>query len=241
MWPLARYDEIADFYDASTGGVIDPATATLMNLVGDVAGKRILDLACGSGRVTRELARRGAAVIGLDISGELLEKARAAQEREPLTVTYMHADAASAATLEGRAFDGVVCNYGLSDIDDLDGALTTVERVLCSGGSFVFSILHPCFPGWHADAPSSWSPGGGYYREGWWLADNPGFRGKVGSNFRMLSTYLNALVSRGLAIEEVAEPQPPAEWAGLMPGKDPCRCSWSCGASSGRWASGNGC
>jgi hypothetical protein len=42
--------------------------------------------------------------------------------------------------------------------------------------------------GWDADAPSSWPPGAGYNTEGSWLAENTGFRGKVGSNHRMPST-----------------------------------------------------
>ena len=82
-------------------------------------------------------------------------------------------------------------------------------------------ILHPCFPGWDADAPSSWAPGGGYYREGWWLARNPGFRGRVGANHRMLSTYLNLLVLHHLNIERVVEPAPGPEWDARMPNADP--------------------
>jgi hypothetical protein len=78
----------------------------------------------------------------------------------------------------------------------------------------VFSILHPY---WDRDAPSSWPPDLGYFREGWWLASNPGFRGKVGSQHRMLSTYLNGLACHGLALEEVAEPVPGAEWAQRLP------------------------
>lgn len=84
----------------------------------------------------------------------------------------------------------------------------------------MFSILHPCFPGWGEEAPSSWRPGGGYYAEGWWLADNPGFRGKVGANHRMLSTYVNALAGAGLPIEEVAEPLPTGEWLDARPSGD---------------------
>lgn len=61
MASIARYDPVADFYMAEVGDAIDdPATAALLGLIGDVAGSRLLDLACGQGRVTRELARRGA-------------------------------------------------------------------------------------------------------------------------------------------------------------------------------------
>jgi ubiquinone/menaquinone biosynthesis C-methylase UbiE len=205
----ARYDLIADFYLGVVGNeVTDPSAATLLDLLEDVRGMRVLDLACGQGRVARELARRGALVVGIDISDALLDGAREAETEEPLGITYLNVDATSARALTGEMFDGVVCNHGLADIDDLDGTLATVARVLRPGRRFVFSILHPCFPGWDDEAPSSWPRGGGYYAEGWWLARNPGIRGKVGSNHRMFSTYLNSAVYHHLAIEEVAEPAP---------------------------------
>jgi len=211
---VARYDEIADFYTVRTGDdVTDPATAGLLALLpDDLAGRRLLDLACGSGRISRVLARRKATVVGVDISVALLNKARASEHSDQLGITYVHGDATIAQALAGEVFDVVVCNHGLADIDDLDGVLATTERVLVDNGVFVFSLLHPCFPGRGTEAPSSWAPGAGYYREGWWLADNPGFRGKVGSNHRMLSTYLNALLRHSLTLDAVAEPPPPADW-----------------------------
>ncbi len=218
----ARYDAIADFYDGVVGNdVSDPATSALLQLLGDVSGRRVLDLACGQGRVARELARGAATVVGADISQALLHRARAAEDDEPLGVTYLETDVTSAGALKGEVFDAVVCNFGLSDIDDLDAALTTVARVLPSGATFVFSILHPCFPGCGADAPSSWPPGGGYYQEGWWLASNPGFRGQVGANHRMLSTYLNLLLRHRLVIERLSEPEPGREWTDRRPAADP--------------------
>jgi len=167
-------------------------------------------MACGHGRVTRELARRGAHVLGVDISPALLANAKAAEVRSPLGITYRWADVTSPRCLARETFEIIVCNFGLSDIDDLPRALATVARVLNPNGLFVFSILHPCFPGSGDDAPSSWPPDKGYFHQGWWLARNPGFRGKIGSNFRMLSTYLNALTGHGLQIDEAAEPRPPA-------------------------------
>lgn len=180
---------------------------------------RVLDLACGQGRVSRELARRGASVVGIDVSDALLRIAREADHRHPLGITYVLANAADRSVLHGEGFDGVVCNFGLSDIDDLEGALATVDRVLTVDGWFVFSILHPCFPGWDVDAPSSWPPEQGYYTEGWWLAQNTGFRGKVGAYHRVLATYLNSLARHNLRPEEVVEPDPGKTWAARAPGR----------------------
>jgi SAM-dependent methyltransferase len=209
----ARYDDIAIFYDGTVGDRLDDnaGTAALLDTVGDVQGLRVLDLACGQGRLSRALARRGATVVGADISDALLDIARAAEAAEPLGVRYVGIDAASPVALSGEAFDLVICNFGLSDIDDLDAALSTVGRVLRPDGLFLFAILHPCFPGWGGDAPSSWPPGSSYFDEGWWQAENPGFRGKVGANHRTLSTYVDALVAHGLDLERLIEP-PPTEW-----------------------------
>jgi 2-polyprenyl-3-methyl-5-hydroxy-6-metoxy-1,4-benzoquinol methylase len=225
MTPVARYDTVADFYtDFAPDTYDDPTMVALLDLVGDVRGQRVLDLACGHGRLTRELARRGAQVIGLDISTVLIEKARAQERTALLGVTYLQADAAATATLAGERFDQVTCCFGLLDIDDLDGALATVARVLRPGGNFTFSTLHPCFPGSPAhDAPPSWPPGCGYYDEGWWLSDRPahGIRPRVGSNHRTLSTYVNTLVRHGLVIAALAEPPPSRHWLETATGEDP--------------------
>ncbi|MDR2986410.1 MAG: class I SAM-dependent methyltransferase [Nocardiopsaceae bacterium] len=215
----ARYDEIADFYDATAGQAItDPATAVLLRMSGDVSGMRVLDAACGQGRVARELARRGAQVTGVDISEALLAKARVLETERSLRISYVHADVTAPGALADEVFDGAVCNYGLTDVDDLDGVMATIARLVRPGGWFIFSLLHPCFPGWDRDAPSSWPPDRGYFCEGWWLADNPGFRGKVGSQHRMLSSYLNSIARHGFVTEEVAEPSPGPEWARRLPG-----------------------
>ena len=65
----ARYDAVADFYAAGwPDSGDDPVARALLGLCGDVAGERVLDLACGHGRITRQLAGRGAIVTGIDIS-----------------------------------------------------------------------------------------------------------------------------------------------------------------------------
>jgi SAM-dependent methyltransferase len=217
----ARYDAIAARYQLEVGDNLhDPPTAALLAMLPLVSDLRVLDIACGQGRVSRELARRGAIVRGADVSEAMLATARRLEAEQPLGIEYACVDIADPAALVGESFDGVVCNFGLGDINNLDGAVSTVSRCLAPNGWFAFSILHPCFPGWDPDAPTSWSRSG-YYHEGWWLADNLGFRGQVGANHRMLSTYVNTLIQHGLELELMREPEPGAAWARRAPNKSP--------------------
>jgi len=207
----ARYDAVADFYQARFSDTADPVLTALLDLLGPVDQRRVLDVACGHGRATRELARRGAVAMGVDLSRAMLDKAEQIERTDPLGVTYRHADVSTAADIDAAPFDAVVCNFGLSDIDDLDGAASFVWRALRPDGAFVFSILHPCFPG--ADAMAgSWPRAGRYYDEGFWLADNEAstLRRRVGANHRKLSTYLNTVIRHDLTLSEIREPAPPA-------------------------------
>jgi SAM-dependent methyltransferase len=211
----ARYDAVADFYASGwTDDADDPATAALLQLLGPVSGERVLDVACGHGRLSRLLARRGASVVGVDVSGALLERAAQALTTDPLDITYVHADASTVDNnVLGGPFSAAVCAFGLSDVDDLDGCLATVARALSPGGRFVFAILHPCFGG-AGDASGSWPPAGAYADEGWWVADGAAstLRRQVGANHRMLSTYVNTLRAHGFMIDRIEEPGPTAVW-----------------------------
>ncbi|MER3514998.1 MAG: class I SAM-dependent methyltransferase, partial [Chloroflexota bacterium] len=97
---------------------------SLFRRLGSVYGLRILDLACGQGFLCRELARRGAQVTGVDASGEMIRLARTYESGNPLGITYLHADAADLRDLDDGSFDIVICNLSLTDIADLEGAMT---------------------------------------------------------------------------------------------------------------------
>jgi ubiquinone/menaquinone biosynthesis C-methylase UbiE len=209
----ARYDAVADTYAAGPDDLTNPAATALLELAGTVVGERVLDLACGHGVVARELSRQGADVVGLDLSTNLLDRARAIESDAPLGIRYVHGSATDVEVLQDERFDVVVCNYGLSDIDDLDAACATVARLLAPGGRFVFSILHPCFGG-DEQASGAWPTAGTYYDEGWWRAIGAlsTLRREVGANHRMVSTYVNAMVGHGLTIDAMVEPRPEASW-----------------------------
>ncbi len=213
---MARYDDVADTYALGAEDYEQPALRELLRLTAVAGGERVLDLACGEGVVARELVRRGAEVTGVDLSERMLALARRQSGDE---IEFVVGNAADLAPVLGREFDLVVSNFGLSDIDDLDGVCRSVGRVLVPGGRFVFSILHPCFQGAGA-VSGSWPANGTYYDEGFWRADGSRstLRQVVGANHRMLSTYLNALVAAGLVVDEVVEPRPEEAWAAAAPG-----------------------
>jgi 2-polyprenyl-3-methyl-5-hydroxy-6-metoxy-1,4-benzoquinol methylase len=209
----ARYDAVADFYVSGFGSADDPVSLNMLDLLGPIAGLRVLDVACGHGRITRELARRGADVVGVDISTNLISKARETEQNEPLGIHYIHADVTAPKILGDSQFDAAACSFGLSDIDDLDAAITAISGALRPRGYFAFSILHPCFAG-GKDISGSWPATGSYYGEGHWTAQDARstLRRQVGANHRMLSTYLSTLRRHGLWLDQLAEPPPEPDW-----------------------------
>jgi ubiquinone/menaquinone biosynthesis C-methylase UbiE len=217
---VSRYDSVADFYVQGWPDTYeDSASQALLSVLGPVLGLAVLDVACGHGRYTREIASRGGLpVVGLDLSSELIGRAVAVENELPLGIRYVCDDLARSTELSDESFDRVVCGFGLSDVDDLDGAIANVARMLRVGGRFVFSILHPCFAGVE-DVAGSWPEAGRYYDEQRWFAHSTAstLRQRVGANHRTIATYVNCLVRHGLAVDRVVEPEPSGEWATERP------------------------
>jgi 2-polyprenyl-3-methyl-5-hydroxy-6-metoxy-1,4-benzoquinol methylase len=225
----AAYDEIADWYDDALdslpfGLFHDFSISVVLDLVGEVQGRRVCDLACGQGVVARKLAERGASVDGVDISEKMLHIARRYEQEEPLGITYLLDDARTLDRLDSDVFDGVVCNMALMDVADVSDCLDSVARILRPGGWFVFSITHPCFPtpslGWgcRVDAELEREKPN-YFAECFWRRDNTaGVRGRVGSHHRTLSTYVNAMIGAGLRLERIVEPRAPGDLAERISG-----------------------
>jgi SAM-dependent methyltransferase len=127
-------------------------------------------------------------------------------------VSYVVDDAQTLAAFDTASFDGVTCQLALMDIPDLDATLAAVRRVLRDGGWFAFVIGHPCFL--VPDAETTSRPDGraavavsGYFEERFWRSSNPNGVRRAGNHHRMLSTYLNALIRSGFAVEAVEEPR----------------------------------
>lgn len=135
------YDSIAEqfkkFY--SLPFALHVETYTHLNLIGDVTGKSILDLACGEGIYTRLLKQNGAArLVGVDISEEMIKLARQEEEKEPLEIEYIIADVTEIGFID--SFDLVVASFLLNYASTKDQLLKmchTISANLKPGGRFI--------------------------------------------------------------------------------------------------------
>ena len=144
------YDRIAGQYKRAK---LQPWRAhveryTLLRLVGDLAGKSVIDLACGEGYYSRELRRRGAArVVGVDLSGAMIGLAEAEEARDPLGIEYRVGDAR--ALEEPAQFDLAFAAYLLNyahTAEELTRMCRAVAHALKPGGRFVTANNNPAEP-----------------------------------------------------------------------------------------------
>lgn len=146
----AQYDAIAEAYRRSKNSPlrVHVEAYSFAQLVGDVGGCDVLDLACGDGFYTRRLRRRGARrVVGVDISPEMIRLAREAEAAKPLGIEYVCAPVESMPHL-GR-FDHVVAAYLLhysEDVEQLTAMCRNIAAHLPPGGRFVALNENPDQP-----------------------------------------------------------------------------------------------
>lgn len=114
---------------------------------------RILDIGCGTGRHTLELARRGYQVTGIDLSESLLEKARASAHAQGLSVEFRHDDARSFTVEMPFDIALMICEAGFSlmETDEMNfSILQQAASALKPGGKLIFTTLNGLFPLYHS-------------------------------------------------------------------------------------------
>ncbi len=112
-------------------------------LIGDVKGRRVLDLGCGGGHTAVGLAQRGARVIAIDGDPIQIYAARALAARHEVAVEFHEAHPAELAFIRADQIDLAVSVWSLSLVDDLDRVLRQVHRVLKPQGHVIIALPHP--------------------------------------------------------------------------------------------------
>lgn len=134
------YDRWAQTYRARMNAVQALEEDALLSLLPDLTGKDVLDVGCGTGRVSEIAIRRGAAsTTGIDTSTTMLDVARAQSGGRS---TWIRGDAC-ALPFGPSSFDVVICALMLGHVERLDTALRETNRVLKTGGTVLISGFHP--------------------------------------------------------------------------------------------------
>lgn len=189
--------------------------------LGEVKGKKILDLGCGEGGYSRALAQRGAFVTSADCSAVMIGYAEKKAKEEGLAIHHSVLNASDLSSFSGNYFDAVLCSMMLMDVEDLDGTLKEIHRVLKPGGTVFISILHPCFKGketkWIKDSGSIEVLVSDYHSPKEWVGEIRGMNAPILYRHRTLSEYVKAFVKSGFRIIDMDEPVPTQEQSQMSP------------------------
>lgn len=203
-----QYDVFADeFLEHASRGFFNAFydRPACLELLGDVDGARVLDVACGPGLYAEELVRRGATVVGFDQSPRMIELCRSRVPEGDFRVGDL---GQPLDWLPDSNFDLVLMALAIEYVDDRVSALKELRRVLKPTGALVLSRQHPTAD-WLAN-------GGGYFdtrviEETW----------SKGWRLRYWLTPLEATCAEfneaGFVIERLVEPRPVGEAAQINP------------------------
>lgn len=181
------YRSWSERYDEPGNPIIAIEQPVVWSMVESLAPGRALDVACGTGRHTRHLVDLGHDVLAIDLSAEMLSRARDyVTEARFLEADLLHIP------VQDQHFDLVVCGLAVAHLSDLGAGIAELGRVLRPGGRAVISALHPfqAHLGWHAP-----------------FEDVSGQRGFVREHTHTHADYLAAFRSAGLGVQDCLEPE----------------------------------
>ncbi len=121
----------------------DVPTEASLRLLGDLKGRRVLDLGCGGGQAAIACARVGATVIAVDASAEQLAIARRLAEHDNVKIELRQGDLADLAFVQSDSIDLVLSTSVLEYVEDIGRVFRQCHRVLKVGAPLVFSTVHP--------------------------------------------------------------------------------------------------
>ena len=182
------------------------------HLLGDVTGRRVLEIGAGAAQCSRWLADAGAHPVATDLSASQLDHARALAGRTGVEVPLVLADAQRLPFAEA-SFDLACSAYGaVPFVADSAAVMREVARVLRPGGRWVFSVTHPirwCF----LDDPG---PGGlvaqtSYFDRRPYVEQDEHGRPTYVEHHRTVGDRIRELVGAGLVLDDLIEPEWPAD------------------------------
>ena len=207
------YASIAEAYAARTRdnphNALCERPATLA-LLGDIAGRQVLEVGCGPGHYSAELVARGARLDAFDVNPAFVELTRVRLGAD--ANVFQHDAAAAWGFAASAGYDLVLAALVLDYIEDWGAILGECHRALRPDGVVIASLVHPC-------AAAEASRSGDYFQreviEGVW----PSYGVTIRCFRRSLSDVFAAFAAGGFAIERLVEPRPVDECRTRYPEK----------------------
>ncbi len=213
------WDFDADSYQAEHGAFLgdigfrwcpEGLTEADAHLLGDVAGKRILEIGCGAAACSRWLATKDARVVAFDLSAGMLRHARLAAASSGVRIPLLQADALQL-PVQDEAFDLAFTAFGaVPFVADSAAVMREVYRVLKPGGLWVFAVTHPMR--WiFLDDPGE---GGlravhSYFDRTPYVEYDEDGRATYVEHHRTLGDRVRELVGAGFVLQDIIEPEWP--------------------------------
>jgi SAM-dependent methyltransferase len=192
------------------------------HLLGDVAGRRVLEVGAGAAQCSRWLLAAGAEPVALDVSAVMLHRGRELGRVAGLDVPLVQADAARLPFADA-SFDLACSAYGgVPFVADSGSVMREVARVLRPGGRWVFSVSHPvrwCFP--DDPGPEGLVARHPYFDRTPYVEQDERGQATYVEHHRTLGDRVREVTAAGLRLVDVVEPEWPADntrtWGGWSP------------------------
>ncbi|WP_462251219.1 class I SAM-dependent methyltransferase [Ekhidna sp.] len=177
----------------------------VLKLIGSCEEKVILDAACGPGKYAEELMRKGAEVVGFDISSEMIKYAK--ERNKEKGEFFVHDMEQHLVQIKDNTFDVIVCALALHYVQDWSQTIQEFYRLLKEGGKLVISIEHPFYEF-------------NYFKSKAYFDVEPvkctwngfGVPTEMHSFRRSLGDCIAPIVSNGFFIDQLIEPKPVDEF-----------------------------
>lgn len=183
-----------------------------LHLFGDVSGKKLLEICCGSGHSLKYHADRGAAELwGVDISHKQIENADAYLKENGYTAKFICSPMEAELNIPTNYFDFVYSIYGIGWTTDLQGTFRKISSYLVKDGIFIFSWHHTlnycvawsCNERKDVIEKDTLIFNKSYFDESYFSMPVDG--SEIVLCNRKISTYINALAQAGFVVEQMVE------------------------------------